>query len=124
MYSDSLDNQLIKKVRKLYDNIFPLYLTDFQKISEISKVVFENEPLQSYLYYSERIAQELSEIISKNHYNLILWNHIRAHEYRKHIFNDFAIHLIDYHDSLAYHYLSGNNKISNFLWKSIYKFEF
>ncbi|SHH26822.1 glycosyltransferase [Thermosipho atlanticus] len=123
IHSDSLDNQLIKKVKKLYDNIFPFYLTNFQKISGMSKAVFKNEPLQSHLYYSGRIAQKLSEIISKNHYNLILWNHIRAHEYRKHIFNDFSVHLIDYHDSLAYHYLIGNNKIGNFLWKSIYKME-
>jgi glycosyltransferase involved in cell wall biosynthesis len=121
LFTDSDDLEHLPAIRGSYRGIYPNALSVAARMRNLLKSIFLGQSLQVNLYYSKKIARNLRRVIKDNSYDLLLWNHVRTAEYARRI-ESAAPQIIDYHDSLGYHYLSSSDKAKG-LWRLVYKYE-
>lgn len=107
-----------KEVKEVFNNFIPIKLTKIQKIKNLLKSIWKRESLQENIYVTPYGRNILENNI--NNYEKIFISYIRMYKYIDKLKGN---KILDYTDSLAYHYDKARYEAKG-LWKLIYNYEY
>ena len=107
-----------KEIKDIFDKIIPIKLTKIQKIKNLLKSMLKQESLQENIYITPSGKDYLKD--NSDEYEKLFISYIRMYKYVDKI---EGYKVLDYTDSLAYHYDRARYKAKG-LWRLIYNYEF
>ncbi len=102
-----------------FSDIFEFPMKGEDRIKGILSTYLLGHPLQSGYFFNPKALTFIKE--TQKHYDMIWIHHIRFSPYIPHIKKPFVI---DFHDSIALHYLQSMKYVQSSVWKFIYKTEY
>lgn len=108
----------LKEVKDTFENIIPIKLSKFEKIKNLLISLLKFESLQENIFLTFK-GKKYAQKNYKN-YDKIFISYIRMYKY---VDNLQCYKVLDYTDSLAYHYDKARYEAHG-IWKLIYNYEF
>lgn len=114
-YVDFLEK---KEIQNIFNKIIPIKLTKFEKVKNLLKSILKQESLQENIYITANGKKKLADNLKE--YEKVIISYIRMYKYVEQI---EKYKILDYADSLAYHYDKARYEAKG-LWKLIYNYEY
>jgi len=95
----------------------------FEKVTNLAYAFFSGKALQEKMFFSKKMLAKLRIKASEGIYDTVIWNHVRMLPYIEKLRVEFkSKYILDFHDSIAYHYIAAKNQVSLF-WRLLYRYE-
>ena len=114
-YIDFLEK---KEIQDIFNKIIPIKLTKFEKVKNLLKSILKQESLQENIYITDNGKKFLADNLKE--YEKVIISYIRMYKYIEQL---KGYKILDYTDSLAYHYDKARYEAKG-LWKLIYNYEY
>lgn len=119
IYEDEKEYVLfLEEVKNVFENIIPIKLNKFEKIKNLLTSLLKLESLQENIFLTFKGKKYVQE--NYKNYDKVFISYIRMYKY---VDNLQCYKILDYTDSLAYHYDKARYEAHG-IWKLIYSYEF